>query len=531
MRIFSISIPQHDTSMSIIEDDKIIACYEEERHSRLKSYKNFHNGYLTIPFISIEHVKTKFEINNQTIDYVTTCNDDAGFKFFKQHFPDIDESKFLIFDHHEGHAATAYYFSNFQEPTLVIVLDAGAGNGVTGRYYLGEEGKLTEIGNLPYTNTSFGCYYMMITEFLGFKRAKDEGKVVGMSSHGKFDKVIYDFFDTYIKIDSETFLTSQIGMHDMFRDMYKRWFDINGGHYWKNRLNDIAFNAQLAFEDQIVNLVNALKSKYPNVNRVALAGGVFSNIKVNKRINELDWVREVFIAPPMGDEGLSLGSALLLKRRLDPNFKPFELENVFFGTEVEKSELYNIDTSKFIISNYNPSEIAEQIALGKIVGFIQGKYEHGPRALGARSILAHPGLSSTYNKVNDRLKRNDFMPFAPSVLSEKAEEIFYCEKSKYTGEFMTMLYETNPKWIDKIPAVVHPIDKTARAQIVVKNKNPKFWELINSFYEITGIPVLLNTSFNTHGEPIVRTLEDGLKHLDNGIVDIIVCENKIFMKK
>jgi len=397
MKILSISIPQHDTSISLLDKDKII-CLEEERHNRIRSYKNHHNNFIIFPNKSINYLKSKYYINDDTID-------------------------------------------------------------------------------------------------------------------------------------NSTLLTPEIEYHEMVRDFYKNWFDVVGGNYWKNRVNDLAYNAQLVFEDQVINLVNGLKNKFPNVKNVALSGGVFANIKVNKRINDLDWVNEVFIAPSMGDEGLSLGSAYIAKSKLIPDFKPFELKNVFFGSQIEESEFYEIDTNKFIIKEYNPEEIAEQISYGKVIGFIQGKYEHGPRALGARSILAHPGLDSTYKKVNDRLKRNDFMPFAPSVLSEKCEEVFYCKKSKYTGEFMTMLYDTKEEWQNIIPAVVHPIDKTARAQIVVKEKNPKYWEIINQFYQKTGIPLLLNTSFNTHGEPIVRTLEDGLKHLNNGIVDILVAENKIFLKK
>ena len=530
MRILSLCIPQHDTSVSLLDGDNIFA-YEEERHTRIRSYKSYHNNFISFPNTSFSYLNQKHNINNETIDYVTSFNSDI-IQFIKNQYNiNIDESKFIKVDHHESHAGLAYYWSNFKEDTLVIVLDGGADNNLYGRYYIGRDGDLIPVGNLPTDNVSFGLYYVMITEFLGFKRAKDEGKIVGMSSHGKYDDYLYNLFTEYLKVDAETLLTPKIDYHSMVKDFYKKWFDMFGGNYWKNRSNDIAYNAQLVFEDQIINLVNGLKNKFPNVKNVALAGGVFANIKVNKRINDLDWVNEVFIAPPMGDEGLSLGSAYIAKSKLIPDFKPFELKNVFFGSEIETQELYNFDHNLFETQDYNPEKIAEQIAYGKVIGFIQGKYEHGPRALGARSILAHPGLDSTYKKVNDRLKRNDFMPFAPSVLSEKSDEIFNCNKSKYTGEFMTMLYDTKPEWQNRIPAVVHPIDKTARAQIVVKEKNPKYWEIINQFYQKTGIPLLLNTSFNTHGEPIVRTLEDGLKHLNNGIVDILVAENKIFLKK
>ena len=158
---------------------------------------------------------------------------------------------------------------------------------------------------------------------------------------------------------------------------------------------------------------------------------------------------------------------------------------------------------KFIERPYNKEEIAYDLRDGKVIGWFQGKSEHGPRALCNRSIIADPSVPGTYKKVNDRLQRNDNMPFAPVVIDKFADKVFNVTKSKYTAEFMTMLYDTNPEWHDKIPAVVHPIDKTARIQIVTENSNSKFYKLINEFNKATNIPVLLNTSFNVHGEPIV----------------------------
>ena len=186
---------------------------------------------------------------------------------------------------------------------------------------------------------------------------------------------------------------------------------------------------------------------------------------------------------------------------------------------------------QYNIRPYSSTQLSFDLKEGKVVGWFQGRYEHGPRALCNRSIIADPSVPGTYKKVNDRLQRNDFMPFAPVVIDDYADQVFNVTKSKYTAEFMTMLYDTHPEWQDKIPAVVHPIDKTARIQIVTKNSNPKFYNLINKFNDITNIPVLLNTSFNVHGEPIVCHPKEAFVHLDNNIVDILVINNKIYSKK
>ena len=257
---------------------------------------------------------------------------------------------------------------------------------------------------------------------------------------------------------------------------------------------------------------------------------MFANIKLNRRINELDWVDEVFVAPPMGDEGLPLGCALTVYKKYNPDFKPFRLETAFLGTEYSDDE-FEFNPEKFTKSPYNKEELAQYLKEGKVVGWFQGRYEHGPRALCNRSIIADPSVPGTYTKVNDRLQRNDFMPFAPVVIDEYANEVFDVTKSRYTAEFMTMLYGTREEWQDRIPAVVHPVDKTARIQIVTENSNPKFYELINKFNEVTGIPVLLNTSFNVHGEPIVCHPKEGFVHLENGIVDILVVNDNIYTKK
>ncbi len=174
------------------------------------------------------------------------------------------------------------------------------------------------------------------------------------------------------------------------------------------------------FEAEVLEMI---KEKYPNLRKVAAAGGVFANVKLNKRVNDLDWVEEVFVAPPIGDEGLPLGCALTVHKKFNPDFKPFRLENIFLGTQYSDEE-FTYDEDKFEKTPYIKSEIADKLKEGKVVGWFQGRYEHGPRALCNRSIIADPSVPGTYKKVNDRLQRNDFMPFALVVIDKYANDVF-----------------------------------------------------------------------------------------------------------
>lgn len=535
MKILGISYGAHSSSISLLENGKVVFCLEEERHSRVKPYVDFYNNWFRFPQMSLNELFGRIGIKWEDIDLVSSHNSFEEIQYVLScvGISFEDPNKFFKFDHHECHALGAYYFSGFEEDCLNIVLD-GAGFGASGKYYLGKNGELSLISEISGVGeegsmASLGLFYSIVTDFLEFKRVKDEGKVVGMSSHGKFNQNYYDLF--YDLIRGEGYHTRFISLDQMAKTLNQNFYNLIGGRYWKNEKQDLAYNAQLAFENRIVEIVESLHSEFPFARKLVLSGGVFANIKVNKRLNDLDWVDEVFVMPPMSDEGISVGSCIGAYRKMNSDFRPRKIQNVFWGSSFSSDEVISQwDDRKFMVKKYVVSDVAKSLSEGKIIGFFQDGYEHGPRALGNRSILAHPGLNSTYKKVNDRLQRNDFMPFAPSVLFEKAQEIFECSKSNYTGEFMTMLYDTKPDWIDRIPAVVHPIDKTARAQIVKFENNPKFHEVINEFYLLTGIPLLLNTSFNVHEEPIVCKPSEAFAHLETGIVDELVIGNLIFSK-
>jgi carbamoyltransferase len=234
----------------------------------------------------------------------------------------------------------------------------------------------------------------------------------------------------------------------------------------------------------------------------------------------------------MGDEGLSLGACIMKSVELGEWTKPKKFKNLYFSKSYTNEEIYEISQQfDFERVPYIPSEMAEKINNGGIIGFFNGGSEYGPRALGARSILVKPTEPDTHRELNRRLKRHDTMPFAPIVLSEHFDDLFYPSKSKYASEFMTICFSTKEEWIDKIPAVIQKSDKTARPQIVNKDKLPKFWEILNEYYSISDIPVLLNTSFNSHNEPIIENPVQAFRTLNEGIIDELIIEDYVYYPK
>ena len=285
------------------------------------------------------------------------------------------------------------------------------------------------------------------------------------------------------------------------------------------------FTEKLMFE-----YLQDVSKKFPEYRKICFSGGLFANVKLNKFINDLDLFEEIYIHPAMGDGGLALGAALCKAKEVGEIISPIKLPNAFYGQSHSKeewdSEILSSEIN-LVKEDFSLARIGKLIDGGYVLGLFIGKTEYGPRALGNRSIIVKPTDPETHEKLNRKLKRTEIMPFAPSVLEEYSGEIFKCDKSKYTAEFMTICYDTKEEWIGKIPAVVHQIDKTARPQIVSKENNPSFYSIIDSYREISGIPLVLNTSFNAHGEPINNYPHQVIKHLLEGCVDYIVTEDYI----
>ena len=533
-KILGFIVGAHSCGACYMVDGKIIANIEEERLTRIKGHVDFENDFERYPVRSIQHLIERYGMDLSQIDYFTSfLPKQTGIEVFRAMYNfEIPQDKYIHIDHHEAHSILSYYMSGFQDDTLVFCADASGGvNFHSSKTYLGSNGKLKYIDGLNLNHRSLGHYYSCLTEFVGFKRLKDEGKIVGLSGHGKFWPELYKAWGDVLKIEgTKTNLDNHsIESGEVYLDMYKKYFEFVGSKYWKNKgaIEDIAHTGQVLFENRVVELVRNLHQKAPHTKKLALSGGIFANVKLNKRLNELELFDEIFVLPPMGDEGLALGCVVGVMSQIEPNFKPIKFNDMFLGTEYSREEILFCGKD-FKKDPFYLNVVVNLLLDKKIVGLFQGRSESGPRALGNRSIICDCTHPETYQILNGRLQRNDYMPFAPAVLEEDADKIFHVDKSRYACEFMTILVDTRDEWKDKIPTVVHPIDKTARIQIVTESSNPLFHAILKKYKEITGIGILVNTSFNVHNEPIVEFPHEAFNHLRNRVVDFLVTPYAMF---
>lgn len=516
----------HSPTVAFMKDGKIVSCLEEERMTRIKSGDNY---------------DINCDLAAEAIQKFTGVKIvDADYNVFVNPIPDafarkVTNNRYEKVGHHTAHAYSAYFTSGFQEKTITLTYDGGGEYNVL-KMYLCENGKMTLVKNEGLS--SFGSlshlWGFSTSSMMGYdkwgegiwKMCKDEGKLMGMAPDGHYDEKIYNMLKTCINYKNFRFYPSATySKTQLVVDMMKEEGLLNT----QKQREIFSFNLQKLTEDLFLNFLNDIHNLYPEYKKLCFAGGLFANVKLNQKINQLDWVDEIYICPAMGDEGLSLGACLYKSVQLGEVTKPFKLDNVFLGISYSDEEILKISENyNFNRKEYNPKEIAQEINDGAIIGWFQGGSEFGPRALGARSILVRPTEVSTHKVLNSRLKRYDTMPFAPIVMDEHFEEIFTSSKSKYTSEFMTLCYDTKDEWIDKIPAVIQKSDKTARPQVVVKSKLPKFWEILNEYYQISGIPVLLNTSFNPHNSPIIENPQQAFDMLEGKIIDKLIIENYVF---
>lgn len=519
----------HSPSTSLIKDGKIICCIEEERLTRIKAGDNFD----TFPELSSKEVESYTGVKIEDADYRVFVEPVTD-KFAKR----LTNYNYERVSHHDAHCYGAYFTSGMEGKVLTISYDGGGDKSVM-KVYLCEDGKMNLAYSYDFSTTGSipHLWAFSVSSIRGYdkkgasvwKMCKDEGKLMGMAPDGKYDERIYKILNSIIDYDNLKFFPANTGSKTRFviDTMFNYYsFDTT------EKLQNFSYNLQKLTEDLFLRFLNDLHKRFPDHKKLCFSGGLFANVKLNQKINQLDWVDEMYVMPPMGDEGLSLGACIIKAVELGEIKKPFHLDNVFFGKEyTDEAVLENSKKYDFEITNYVPEKIAQSINSGEIIGWFQNGFEYGPRALGARSILMRPTSYDTHSKLNQRLKRHDSMPFAPIVMSEHFDEIFHETKSKYAAEFMTVCFQTKEEWINKIPAVIQKSDKTARPQIVKKEKNPKFWEILHEYHKISGIPVLLNTSFNTHNEPIIDNPEQAFSKLVDKTLDKLVIGNYVFSNR
>lgn len=568
MKIVGITEKDHDCSISLFENSNLIANFKEERFSREK-----HDTNLNIAYEEIQKCYN-FEIDDPEI--ILTCpssyfyifrNYLEDFQFTDNKIANIVENKnklFHSFDHQYCHACSAYFTSGFYEDkTLVISFD---GIGMDRPFktiskenykepyiwddetknvavYTAYKNKLKRIYTLQAGTRNFNTMDLIgtcgsficgtwhdLTTRLGFRGNSEEGKVLGLATKGSYNEEMYKhlkkLFSSYENLNFD------FGKHSFYNDfvLYKL-FEIYKINENENLREDLAYCFQLLTEEYFLKFLTDIQKKYPDHTKLCLAGGLFANVKLNQKINELTSFEEIWIYPAMGDEGLSDGScqAYLLENGYEIENK--RIDNMFYGIGYDQKYIDSYITEQFVCEKYTPEKVSRLLLSGHIVGTFHGRSEVGPRALGNRSILADPRKRETHEYLNNKLQRNDIMPFAPIIMSEYIDEVCHAYKSVRTSEFMTMCYTVKDHWLDKIPAAFAPEDKSCRPQTVFKERNLFLYEILEEFNKLTGVPALVNTSFNAHGDPIINHPQHAIDYLKKDIVDYLILGDKLVYKK
>jgi len=427
------------------------------------------------------------------------------------------------FDHHKSHAANAFYPSPFDE-ALIFTLDA-AGDYRSATVSVGRGLEIEEVA-CEFTFEGLGFFYGQITELLGFKPHRHEGKVTGLAAYGDPEKCLPVM---------QQMIEFKDGRMRGLMDKYFKPFFWEQKPELKEALKnhsreDISAAVQQHLEDVATAYVSYYVDKY-KIGNIACSGGTFANVKMNQRIRALPGVKDLFIFPQMNDGGLSAGAAMISAAKR--GIKPSRVTHVNLGPasnddEVEKAAKQF--EGKVALKEFTYEDLVQKtlelLEKNTVIGLFQGRMEFGPRALGNRTILYHTKDKTVNDWLNERLHRTEFMPFAPVTTKELAPKCFIgWEPSHITTNFMTECYDVTNEFKENSPAVVH-VDGTARPQIVEREDNPFYYDVIDAWHKKTGALSLVNTSFNEHEEPIVCTIEDAINSMLNDNVDCLVVNGK-----
>ncbi len=494
-----------DGAAALVKDGRIVAAVEEERLIGIKHASGL------LPKNAIKFCLKKAGITLKDVQSVSFPG--KTYKDFNAILTDYLEFHFgyappvVLCDHHTAHAASTYFVWG-REPALILTMDF-SGDRVSTFAAIGRGQEIEEIYRIRKPN-SLGIFYSILTQYLGFQKDSDEYKVMGLSSYGspKYDLsgVLCTNGTTY-HLNAEH-LQSFEDPDRPAPSKQERLFSGNLTLPENARLADepvteyhmdVAASGQKALEDVVLHLIEKLV-KQTGIRRLCLAGGVSLNCSMNQKIRESGLLDELFVPPHVSDAGLSIGCALLESTK--HKIVPRTLEHGYLGPAYTDAEILQI--LEDCHATYEKPEsvevrAAKDLAAGKIVGWFQGEMEFGPRALGNRSILADPRDDGMKDKINRLVKfREQFRPFTPSVLAERAEDFF---ENTVPSPYMTVTFNVKEAKKSVIPAVTH-VDGTARIQTVCAQTNEKYHRLIQEFDKITGVPVLLNTSLNVMGQPI-----------------------------
>jgi carbamoyltransferase len=404
-------------------------------------------------------------------------------------------------EHHLSHAANAYLSSGFDR-ALVVTLD-GYGSGLSGSISVGEGGRLQRLHGLVFPH-SLGFFYEMVTSSLGFHPDRHAGKVVGLAAYG--DPAVL----------SELLLSRADGPPGDLRLLESSNVYLSRHLAARFPIVDVAAAYQHVLETLACGIVRHWLDA-TGCRNVVLSGGVAANVKMNQRIHELEGVEGIFIYPNMGDGGCGTGLALRLSRHA-----PEPLREVYLGPAFDRGAILSAIQAEGLAFE-EPADLARSVARhiheGRVVARFDGRMEYGPRALGNRSILYHGREPRVNQWLNRRLQRTEFMPFAPVTTFEARHRCYrHVAGAEHAAEFMTITFDCTPWMKEHCPAAVH-VDGTARPQLLRRETNPGYYEILEEYERLSGIPCLINTSFNMHEEPIVCTPRDALRAFLDGRID------------
>jgi carbamoyltransferase len=554
----------HDSAAALIKDGALIAAAEDERFTHIKHGKRpIPFSAYELPYHAIDYCLQEAGITLNEVDHIAYSFDpnlltgngkqSAGnidpqisnifseqwnelfLTYMKQAplqlrdgFPHhlqkrfagivIQPEKWHFVEHHIAHAASAFYPSPFSE-AAVLTLD-GRGEMASTSYFRGEGNSLLKIGEVCMPH-SLGMLYEKITTYLGFLHSSDEYKVMALASYGK--PAYIDKFRSFIHVNRYGCYTiDNFSPEEAFGPARKK-----GGDY-EQRFFDVAHSLQKVLEETVLELVNWLYQE-TKVDNLCLAGGVALNCVLNAVIRDKGPFKNIWVQPAAGDAGTALGAAMWVDRKFSAGAPVQKMEHAYWGPSYSDADVENLlQWMKIPYRRLNnvAAETANLLAQNKVIGWFQGRMEFGPRALGSRSILASPAEAAMQQKLNEIKDREDFRPVAPVVMEEVAGEWF---EDATVSPFMLFVYNVKPDKADKIPAVRH-VDGTARIQTINREQHSMYYDLLNEFNKLTGIPVLINTSFNTRGEPIVCTPKDAIACFWTSPFDALVINSFLLEK-
>lgn len=591
MNLLGISCFFHDAAAALLRDGQLVAAAEEERFSRIKHDYEFPQRAIDFclragglrasdldyvvffekPFVKFERLlltsMQTFPRSHRLFReaMISWLGDKLWIKHLIEKRLGVASSRILFSEHHLSHAASAFFCSPFDQAAILTV--DGVGEWTTASLGAGKGTELTLLREIPFPH-SLGLLYSAFTAFLGFEVNEGEYKVMGMAPFGepKYLEKVHKLFrlhdDGSFELDMDYFsfhYSSEKTFSGKFEKLfgaprdprtnfftdtsgYPVYFGEKPGNYQElARSNqyyaDIAASIQAATEEVLLKMARYVHAE-TGLKKLCMAGGVALNSVANGRILRETPFEEIYIQPSAGDGGGAIGAALYAYHMVHGKPRGFTMEHAYWGEEHGPglTETFlkenNVRYEKLGDEEKLLERVVDSLQKGKIIGWHQGRFEWGPRALGNRSILADPRRASMKDTVNGKIKfREPFRPFAPSVLAERAEDFFALPEAPkhYPARFMLYVAKVKEAKREVIPAVTH-VDGTARLQTVHKNDNPRYYRLIERFGEATGLPVLLNTSFNLKGEPIVNTPQEAFLTFSRCDMDVLVLGDSIIEK-